>query len=126
MIPPVKNIRSLFHDVDELWSPRVVGQVNNQYVKIAKVQGELAWHKHDDEDEMFLVVKGALCIEYQDGKAELSEGDFHIVPRGVLHNPIAREECWLVLIEPVATKHTGDTVTEKTKPIEAQVADGDL
>ena len=105
------------------WTPKVVGQINDQYVKVAKLKGELAWHKHEHEDEMFLVLQGQLRIEYEDKPAvELSEGDFHIVPRGVMHNPVCAKECLIALIEPATTRHTGDLVMEKTVSIEAQLA----
>ena len=90
----------------------------------AKVKGELAWHKHDAEDELFLVLKGSLVIQYEDGEVTLNQGDFHVVPKGRMHNPVAAEECWIALIETVTTRHTGDVVTEKTKPIDQQLADG--
>ena len=120
----VLNLLDELKDVGDYWSPRVLGQVNDQFVKVAKVKGELAWHKHDAEDELFLVLKGSLVIQYEDGEVTLNEGDFHIVPKGRLHNPVAAEECWIALIETVTTQHTGDVVTEKTKPIDRQLADG--
>jgi len=115
------NFKSALAEVKDHWSPKVVGQINDQYVKVAKLLGELAWHKHDDEDEMFYIVKGRVRIEYEDRVVELSEGDFHIVPRNMMHNPVADEECWIVLIEPVATKHTGDVQTDRTKSLEDQL-----
>lgn len=116
------NFIHAFSAVTEFWSPKVVGRVNDQFVKVAKIKGEIAWHKHDDEDELFLVVKGKLRIQFE-GAAEtsLSEGDFCVVPRGTLHNPVADEECWIVLIETVTTKHTGDVMTPLTKSIESQM-----
>lgn len=119
----VVNLRRELETVREHWSPKIVGRVNDQYVKVAKLEGHLAWHKHDDEDELFYIVKGRLVIEYEDGKVALEEGDFHVVPKGRLHNPVAREECWIALIETVTTKHTGDVVTEKTRSIEDQMFD---
>ncbi len=115
------NIEQQFADLHDLWSPRVIGRVNDQYVKIAKLKGEFTWHKHDDEDEMFLVVKGRLRIQFEDGDVELGSGDFHIVPKGVRHNPVADEECWIMLIETVTTKHTGDVVSPLTRTIEQQL-----
>ena len=115
------NFREEFKTLDEYWSPRIVGQVNDQYVKVAKLKGTFTWHKHDDEDELFYVVKGRLVIEYEDGKVMLNEGDLHVVPKGVMHNPVADEECWVALIETVSTKHTGDLVTEQTRSIEDQL-----
>ena len=107
--------------VDDYWSPRVVGEVNDQYIKVAKVKGTFTWHKHDDEDELFYVLKGQLVIEYENDRVVLDEGDFHVVPRGTMHNPVAEDECWIALIETMTTKHTGDVITDKTKSIEQQL-----
>ena len=107
----------------EHWSPKVVARVNDTYVKVAKVKGEFVWHAHAGEDELFHVLKGSLELRFEDGSSVvLDEGDVAVVPRGVQHQPIAREECWLALIEPVETKHTGETVTPLTKTIEQQLA----
>ena len=112
-----------FAAVTELWSPRVVAIANGQHVKVAKVKGEFVWHAHADEDEFFLVRKGTLLIRYRDRPdVALREGDFHVVPRGVEHMTAAPEECWVVLVEPAATKHTGDKQSDMTKSIEAQMA----
>ena len=89
----VVNLRAELEKVDEYWSPRVLGQVNDQYIKVAKLKGEFVWHKHDDEDELFYIVEGRLEIQYEDGSVFLGKGDFHIVPRGRMHNPVAAEEC---------------------------------
>jgi mannose-6-phosphate isomerase-like protein (cupin superfamily) len=106
------------------WTPRVVGQVNDQYIKVAKLLGELVWHAHDAEDEMFLVVSGRLRIQLPgDEEVVLDPGQFYGVPRGVQHNPIAEEEVEIVLIETVTTAHTGDVVVEGTVPVERQVGD---
>jgi mannose-6-phosphate isomerase-like protein (cupin superfamily) len=115
------NIEQQFEQVTELWSPRVIGQVNDQYVKIAKLHGEFTWHAHDDEDELFLVVKGRLRIQLETGSVDLAAGDMHIVPKGVLHNPVAAEECWVMLIETVTTKHTGNVESPLTRTIEQQL-----
>jgi mannose-6-phosphate isomerase-like protein (cupin superfamily) len=110
--------------VEKHWTPRVVGRVNDQYVKVAKLLGELVWHAHDAEDEMFLVVSGTLRIQLlDDQEVVLTPGQFHIVPRGVQHNPVADEEVEIVLIETVTTAHTGDVVVEGTVPVEKQVGD---
>lgn len=106
----------------EHWSPRVVGRVNDSYVKVAKLLGEFVWHRHDGEDELFLVLKGRLEIRYEDSSVTLGEGDFAVVPKGVLHQPVAREECCIALIEPVDTLHTGTTVSPLTKSIAQQLA----
>src|SRR3954467_1972726 len=105
----------------ELWSPRVVGEVDDAYIKVAKVHGSLAWHSHENEDEMFLVLKGSLRIELEDGAVDLHEGQMFVVPKGVRHNPVADEECQLLLIERKSTLHTGDVKTEKTRSIADQL-----
>jgi mannose-6-phosphate isomerase-like protein (cupin superfamily) len=117
------NLDAEFAAVTELWSPRVVAMANGQYVKVARVKGEFVWHAHADEDEFFLVRKGTLIIRYRDrSDVTLREGDFHVVPRGVEHMTAAPDECWVVLVEPAATRHTGDTATDRAKSIEAQTA----
>lgn len=117
------NLLAAFDGVTEHWSPKVVGRVNDQYVKVAKVKGELAWHKHDQEDELFQVVRGRLRIQFEgDRETVLEQGEFCVVPKGVLHNPVAEEECWIVLIETVTTRHTGDVDTPLTRTIEQQLS----
>ena len=116
------DIAHELRQVEAHWTPRVVGQVNDQYVKVAKLLGELVWHAHDAEDEMFLVVSGRLRIQLPDDQeVVLGPGQFHVVPRGVQHNPIADEEVEIVLIETVTTAHTGDVVVEGTVPVERQL-----
>jgi len=105
----------------ELWSPRVIAEVDDAYVKVAKVQGSLAWHQHDNEDELFLVLKGHLRIEMETGAVELNAGELFVVPKGVRHNPIADEECQIMLIERKTTQHTGDVITEKTRTLSEQL-----
>jgi len=105
----------------ELWSPRVIGEVDDCYVKVAKVEGSLAWHSHDDEDELFFVLKGALRIEMESGSVQLDEGEMFVVPRGVRHNPVAKEECHVMLLERKSTLHTGNVRTEKTRTIAEQL-----
>ena len=108
--------------LQEYWSPKVVARVNDQYVKVAKLRGGLAWHSHEHEDELFYVLRGNLKIEYEGGRAvQLKAGSIHVVPKGVLHNPIAEEDCWIALIETVTTKHTGEVDTPLTKTIEQQL-----
>lgn len=96
---------SLFSDH---WHPRIVGELNGQHVKLARLQGEFVWHDHTDEDELFLVLKGRLRMEFRDRTVELGEGEMLIVPRGVEHRPIAEEEVHVLLFEPASTRHTGD------------------
>ena len=117
------DLLSAFDAVHDFWSPKVVAQVNDQYVKVAKVRGELAWHSHDGEDELFYIVRGNLRMEYGNGRVvELPEGSMHVVPRGVRHNPVAADECWIVLIEPVTTLHTGNEQTPLTKTLAQQLS----
>ena len=109
----------------QLWSPRVVGRVNDQYVKAVRVHGEFPWHAHAHEDEMFLVLRGALRIGRSDedgGNVLVRPGEFFVVPRGVRHNTAADEETWLVLIETVTTEHSGGEHTPMTRSIEEQLA----
>ena len=116
------NLRRELEGLKDHWSPRVVGRVNDQYIKVAKVKGEFTWHKHNDEDEMFLVVYGKLVLQFEDGEVRLEPGDFYVVPRGKLHNPVAAEECGLALIETVTTLHTGGVDTPRAKSIAEQLA----
>jgi mannose-6-phosphate isomerase-like protein (cupin superfamily) len=122
MPKPVDIDRSLA-TVREHWSPKVIGRVNDQYVKVAKLHGSLMWHKHDDEDELFWVILGKLRIELEgQDPVSIGAGEFFVVPKGVMHNPVADEECHIVLIETVSTKHTGDVVSERTRSIEEQLS----
>ncbi|HSE27913.1 MAG TPA: cupin domain-containing protein [Gemmatimonadales bacterium] len=95
----------------EHWQPRVVAQFNGHDVMVAKVQGEFVWHKHDDTDDFFLVLRGRLVIELRDGSVELGPGDLYVVPKGVEHRPVAREEVHLLLLEAAGTPNTGDPTT---------------
>jgi len=116
------RIRSELDQVSAHWTPRIVGRVNDQYIKVAKLLGELVWHAHDGEDEMFVVVYGNLRIQLEGGReVALAAGDFYVVPKGVRHNPVAAEEVGIVLIETVTTAHTGDVVVAETVPIERQL-----
>ena len=117
------DLDTCFEDITEHWSPKVVAQVNDQYVKVAKLLGQFVWHNHAQQDELFYVVRGHLKIEYEGGRvAQLPAGSIHVVPKGVMHNPVADDECWIVLIEPIDTLHTGDVETPLSKTIEQQLA----
>lgn len=105
----------------DLWSPRVIGEVDDAYVKVARIKGVLAWHSHDAEDELFYVLRGKLRIELENDAVELEAGQMWVVPRGVRHNPVAEEECLVLLIERKSTLHTGDVVTDKTRSIAEQL-----
>jgi mannose-6-phosphate isomerase-like protein (cupin superfamily) len=99
---------------DDYWSPRIVGELNGQHVKLVKFRGEFVWHKHDHEDELFLVVKGRFVMEFRDRDVRLEEGEFLVVPRGVEHRPVAEEEVHVLLFEPAGTLNTGDVRDERT------------
>ena len=113
--------KSVAGSLTELWSPRVVAEVDDSYVKVAKVKGTLTWHAHADEDELFYILKGKLRIELESGVVELHEGDVYVVPKGVRHNPVAEEECHVMLIERKTTLHTGSEVTAQTRSIAEQL-----
>ena len=108
------NVWQKFSVFEDHWSPKIIGELNGQEVKIAKVKGEFVWHNHQDEDELFFIFKGKLKILFHDQTVELSEGEMLIVPRGVEHKPVAEEEVWLMLFEPIATAHTGNVKHELT------------
>src|SRR5688572_17536574 len=97
------------------WNPKIVGELNGQQVKLVKFRGEFVWHKHDDEDELFYVVKGHFVMEYRDRKVVVNENEFLIVPRGTEHRPVAREEVAVMLFEPASTCNTGNVLNELTK-----------
>jgi mannose-6-phosphate isomerase-like protein (cupin superfamily) len=107
----VRDKLDLFHDH---WSPKIVGELNGQHVKLVKFQGEFVWHKHDHEDELFLVLKGRFRMEFRDRAIELEEGEFLIVPQSVEHRPVADEEVHVLLFEPTGTLNTGDVQDERT------------
>jgi mannose-6-phosphate isomerase-like protein (cupin superfamily) len=108
------NLREKFALFDEHWSPKVVGELNVQHVKLVKFRGEFVWHKHDHEDELFLVMKGRFLMEFRDREVRLEEGEFLIVPRGVEHRPVAEQEVHVLLFEPAGTLNTGDVRDERT------------
>ncbi|UCC25796.1 MAG: cupin domain-containing protein [Gemmatimonadales bacterium] len=112
--PAVVNLKEKLALFSDHWSPRIAGELNGQYVKLAKLQGEFIWHRHPEEDELFLVLSGELELHLRDRTVRLREGEFFIVPRGVEHKPVAREEVHILLLEPVTTRNTGDTVNERT------------
>ena len=111
----VINIKDKFKLFDDQWSPKIIGQLNGQDVKLAKLEGEFVWHDHKDEDELFFIVKGQLILEFRDKIVHLNEGEMIIVPKGVEHKPIAKEEVWVLLFEPSSIKHTGEVIHEYTK-----------
>src|SRR5262245_32667882 len=117
----VVSLKAAASALTEYWSPRVVAELDDSYVKVAKVQGTLAWHSHETEDELFFILKGSLTIEMEDKSVTLHEGDVFVVPRGVRHNPVAEQECHLMLIERKTTLHTGTEATAQTRSLAEQL-----
>ena len=110
------NLQEKLAKFSERWSPKIIAQLNDYHLKLAKVKGEFVWHNHPETDEVFLVVKGKLEIHFRDGKVVLNEGDMYVVPKGMEHKPVAEQECHILLVEPAGTVKTGDVVDEKTAP----------
>jgi mannose-6-phosphate isomerase-like protein (cupin superfamily) len=108
------NIADKFAKISEYYTPHIAGELNGQMVKLVKTKGEFVFHHHENEDEMFLVVKGRFRMECLDRHEWIEEGEFIVVPRGVEHRPVAEEECWIVLFEPASTLNTGNIVNERT------------
>lgn len=108
------SLRQKFAQFQDCWSPKIIGELNDCYVKAVKLKGEFIWHHHDAEDELFLVVKGALRMKFRDREAIVREGEFLIVPRGTEHCPVADEEAHVVLLEPKSTLNTGNVTNERT------------
>ena len=109
------NVLSKYKEFESHWSPHSIAELNGQQVLLAKIKGEFVWHSHKDEDELFHVFKGKLIMEFRDKKVEVFPGEMIIVPKGVEHRPCAIEETWILLFEPISTKHTGDVIAEITK-----------
>ena len=114
----IVNISQKFDLFNEFWSPRIVGELNDSHVKLAKLKGEFVWHQHENEDELFLVIKGKLLIKLRDRDLWLNEGELVVIPKGVEHCPVAEEEVHVMLLEPKSTLNTGDQQNERT--VEAQ------
>jgi mannose-6-phosphate isomerase-like protein (cupin superfamily) len=117
----VASPRQIAESLAELWSPRVVGELDDSYVKVAKVRGTFGWHNHEHEDELFFILKGRLRIEMESGSAVLNEGEMFVVPKGVQHNPVAEQECLIMLIERKSTLHSGNVVNENTRSLAEQL-----
>ncbi|MES2106230.1 MAG: cupin domain-containing protein [Pseudomonadota bacterium] len=115
------NFAQALEQVSEYWTPRIIGRVNDQYIKAAKIKGEFVWHSHAEEDELFHVVYGRLTMQLEGKDVHLGPGDFFVVPKNTRHNPVAAEECGLILIESVTTRHTGELQTERTVSIQEQL-----
>ena len=110
----VINIQEKFKLFSELWTPKKIGELNGQQILLAKIKGEFIWHAHEHEDELFMIIKGSLMIEFRDKKIELNEGEIYIIPKGVEHKPIAQEEVHVLLFEPLDIKHTGNVMADVT------------
>jgi mannose-6-phosphate isomerase-like protein (cupin superfamily) len=108
------DLQEKFSLFNERWNPKIVGELNGQYVKVAKLKGEFIWHHHENEDELFWVIKGQLTIKLRDRDIDLRQGQFFIIPRGIEHMPVAEEECHVVLFEPQTALNTGNVQNEKT------------
>lgn len=109
------NLQEKLSQFQDHWNPRIAGELNGQHVKLAKLKGEFIWHHHEHEDELFLVIKGALKMEFRDQTEIITEGEFIIVPKGVEHKPVAEEEVHVMLFEPASTLNTGNIENERTK-----------
>ena len=112
------NIAEKLALFDDHWSPKIVGELNGQYVKLVKLLGEFVWHRHDEEDELFLVVEGRFRMEFRDRRVWVERGEFIVVPRGVDHRPVAEEEAHVMLFEPASTLNTGGVRSELTAEAE--------
>lgn len=106
--------------LSEYWSPRILDEVNDSFIKVAKIRGEFPWHAHEDEDEMFMVLTGEMRIHLEERTVELKAGEVFVVPRGVRHHPVAEAECLIMLFEPKSTEHMGGVVRGNTRTIEEQ------
>jgi mannose-6-phosphate isomerase-like protein (cupin superfamily) len=118
-VPEKINLEHKLSMFKETWTPKIIGELNGQLVKLAKLEGEFTWHSHEDEDELFLVLEGSLVMQVRDDADEITEhllekGDIYIVPKGVEHNPISKEGASVMLFEPKDTKHTGELILERT------------
>ena len=109
------TIEDKFALFSDYWSPKIVDELNDSFIKFAKLKGEFVWHKHEKEDEMFLVVKGHLTIKFRDKDVHLQAGDLIVVPKGIEHLPVAQDEVHVILVEPKSTINTGDIISNKTK-----------
>jgi len=108
------NLNQKFALIQDYWKPKIAGELNDSHIKLVKLKGEFVWHQHEQEDELFLVVKGHLLIKLRDRDIHLNEGEFAIIPKGVEHLPIADEEVHVLLLEPKTTVNTGDVQNERT------------
>jgi mannose-6-phosphate isomerase-like protein (cupin superfamily) len=114
MDPKKVNLKEKFAAFSDHWKPKIAGELNDSYVKLVKFQGEFVWHLHENEDELFLVVKGRMLMRFREHEVWVGEGEFIIVPRGVEHMPVAAEEVHVILLEPKSTLNTGNVQNERT------------
>jgi mannose-6-phosphate isomerase-like protein (cupin superfamily) len=117
----LKSVIDFFKEIKDYWSPKIIAEVNDEYVKLAKFKGELVLHDHKNSDEMFYVVKGSFDLHLENKIIHLNEGDFYVVKKGIQHKPVSEEESWIMMIEKKETKHTGDVVYDITKTIDEQL-----
>ena len=115
MTPTPITLRDKFTQFQDLWNPRIIGELNDQHIKIAKVNGEFIWHRHAEEDELFMVVQGTLLMDFRDRTEEVHPGQLLVVPRGTEHRPRAEAETWILMIEPKTTVNTGEVTSERTR-----------
>ncbi len=113
-VPSAIKLGQKFHKIEALWTPKIVAQMNETYIKLVKIEDEFVWHSHPETDEVFLVIEGSMRIDFREGAVELSEGEMVVVPRGAEHKPFAERECRVLLIEPVETVNTGDAGGDRT------------
>ncbi|MEM6692286.1 MAG: cupin domain-containing protein [Planctomycetota bacterium] len=117
----VTNLPLAASNLIETWSPRIVAEVNQTAIKVARIEGKFVWHEHEEEDEAFFVLHGEMIVRYRDAPdVALKKGDLHVVPRGISHCPVAEHECLIALIEPSTTKHTGNTISNRSRSITEQ------
>ena len=115
------NILQKFSLFEKQWAPHIIGELNGQYVKLCKLKDDFVWHSHENEDELFLVLSGHLRIEMETQSVALGEGELYVVPKGVRHNPVAENECLVMLVEQKSTLHTGNVISEKTRSLAEQL-----
>lgn len=114
MTTSVINFANKLAQFSDLWSPKIIAQMNDYHFKLVKIKGEFIWHDHSETDEVFIIIQGKMTIHLHDGQVELNEGEMYVVPRGVEHKPYAEEECHILLIEPAGTVNTGEAGGELT------------
>lgn len=117
----VINLDEKLSKISERWQPKIIAQMNDNHLKLAKIQGEFVWHQHESTDEVFMVIEGKMTIELRDGHLRLESGELCVIPKGVEHKPAAEDECLILLIEPVGTRNTGSAGGERTAPADVWI-----